>query len=236
MSPEERKDVLIDFLSNLAGFLPHSYLISKLRDNTKCLEDCWNIIEEHYNIKVSSETLLDFESIKKDPAENYRQFYERLLQHCKLHLAPAEATVDTLTNTSDDKMSISIMNLVALQWLRKINPQLIQIVKTEYATELRSTTQLAALVPRIAPNIDALLSRYNTSAVAKVIVDDQHHADEDGGHDDAGHVRRVGQRGRGLNAGRVFRGGRAGNPPCKPNSQLFCAGCFSLGKHVTECL
>ena len=232
MSPEERKDALIDFLSNLAGFLPHSYLTSKLRDNTKCLGDCWNIIEEHYNIKVSSETLLDFESIKKDPAENYRQLYERLLQHCKLHLAPAKATVDTLTNTSDDKMSISIMNLVALQWLRKINPQLIQIVKTEYATELRSTTQLAALVPRIAPNIDALLSRYNSSAVAKVIVDDQHHADEDGGHDDAGHVRRVGQRGRGLNAGRVFRGGRAGNPPRKPNSQLFCAGCFSLGKQL----
>ena len=50
MSPEERKDALIDFLSNLAGFLPHSYLTSKLKDTTKSLSDCWDIIEEHYNV------------------------------------------------------------------------------------------------------------------------------------------------------------------------------------------
>ena len=61
MSPEERKDSL----SNLAGFLPHSYLTSKLKATTKSLSDCWNIIEEHYNVKVSSETVLDFEAIKK---------------------------------------------------------------------------------------------------------------------------------------------------------------------------
>ena len=233
MSPEERKDALIDFLSNLAGFLPHSYLTSKLKDNTKSLNDCWNIIEEHYNVKVSSETLLDFEAIKKDPAENYRQLYERLLQHCKLHLAPATATVGTFKNTCEDKMSISIMNLVALQWLRKINLQLIQIVKTEYATELRSGTQLADLVPRIAPNIDALLSRYNSSAVAKVIADDQYHVDVGGVDDDAAeHVRRVGQHGRGRTAGRFFRGSRRGNSVLRPNSNLFCAGCFSLGKQL----
>ena len=57
MPPEERMNARIDFLSNLAAFLPHySYLTSKLRDNIKCLKDCWNIIKEHYNIKVSSET------------------------------------------------------------------------------------------------------------------------------------------------------------------------------------
>ena len=234
MSPEERKDALIDFLSNLAGFLPHSYLTSKLKDTTKSLKDCWNIIEEHYNVKVSSETLLDFEAIKKDPAENYRQLYERLLQHCKLHLAPATATVGTFKNTTEDKMSISIMNLVALQWLRKINLQLIQIVKTEYATELRSGTQLADLVPRIAPNIDALLSRYNSSAVAQVIADDQYHVDVGGADDNAGHVRRVGQRGRGgRTTGRFFRGSRHGNSVQRPNSNLFCAGCFSLGKQLS---
>ena len=64
MSPEERKDAVIDFLSNLAGFPPHSYLTSKLRDNIKCLKDCWNITEEHYNIKVSLETLLDMNQSK----------------------------------------------------------------------------------------------------------------------------------------------------------------------------
>ena len=68
-SAEERKDALIDFLNNLAGFLPHSYLTSK---STKNLQECWKIIEEHYNVQVTPETLLDFESIKKTPDENYR--------------------------------------------------------------------------------------------------------------------------------------------------------------------
>ena len=173
MTPSDRKDALIDFLNNLAGFLPHSYLTTKLEKNTKCLSDCWSIIEEHYNVQVTSETLLDFESLKKPPEENYRQFYERLLQHARLHLAPPNAKVENIMNTEKDKMSISIMNLVALQWLRKIDVQLINIIRTEYSTELRLNQQLAELVPRIAPNIDSLLSRYSTgSAVSKVSLHD----------------------------------------------------------------
>ena len=65
-------------------------------------------------------------------------------------------------------MSISIMIFVALQWLRKSNNDLIKIVKTLYATQLRSGQQLAALVPRIAPNIDSLLARYSSANVSKV--------------------------------------------------------------------
>ena len=105
MSPEERKDALIDFLNTLAGFLPHSYLTSKLL-NTKSLQQCWDIIEEHYNVKVTSETLLDFESLKKTSEENHRQFYERLLQHAKLHLAPTGVKVDNVENQVEDKMTI----------------------------------------------------------------------------------------------------------------------------------
>ena len=75
---------------------------------------------------------------------------------------PEGATVESIKNNAPDKMSISIMNLVALQWLRKSNTDLIQIVKTKYATELRSGQQLAALVPRIGPNIvsESVLSHY----------------------------------------------------------------------------
>ena len=84
MTSTERKDALVDFLNNLAGFLPNSYLTSKLETETTCLEDCWRLIEEHYNVQVTPETFLDFEFMQKNPAENYRQFYEQLLQHSKL--------------------------------------------------------------------------------------------------------------------------------------------------------
>ena len=63
-------------------------------------------------------------------------------------------------NEKEDVLTISLMNMIALQWLRKTNPALIGIVRTKYSTELRANTQLAHLVPRIATNIDSLLQRY----------------------------------------------------------------------------
>ena len=222
--PEDRKDSLVDFLSHLAGFLPHSYLTSKLVENTTKLEDCWTIIYEHYNVQVTPETFLDIENIKKEPGENYRQFYERLLQYAKLHLAPVNAQVDGHTNQVADKMCISLMNHIAVQWLRKINLQLIQIVKTEYSTELRSGEQLAALIPRIAPNIDSLLARYSSTNVNKVSA--AAIEDRDAGDDDQ--VRYA--RGRGGNS---FRGRGRGHGGGRGNfSGPFCAGCFSMAKQL----
>ena len=164
-APEERAENLSDFLNNLAGFLPNSYLTKKIVEDTTCLQDCWNQIYEHYNVLVSPITFLDFEALKKEPVENYRQFYERLLQHVRLHLAPTGAKVENVTNTSNDVLTISLMNLVTIQWLRKCSPSLLDIVKTEYSTELRNGEQIAALVPRIAQNIDSLLARHASASV-----------------------------------------------------------------------
>ena len=216
MSASERKDALIDFLNNLAGFLPNSYLTAKLEKETTCLEDCWRIIEEHYNVNVTPETLLDFETLQKDPAENYRQFYERLLQHSKLHLAPVGAKIEKLENRTKDTMSISHMNLIALQWLRKIDPQLIQIIRTEYSTRLRSGEQLAALVPVIAPNIDSLRLRYGGANVSQ--------------------VSQCGQEVESIpNVNRVhpktnFQPKKNISRPYSNNA--FCTGCFALGKQL----
>ena len=84
----------------------------------------WNVIHDHCGVQVTSESLLDFESMHKQTGETHRQFYERLLQHVKQHLAPAGVKVEQLVTTSADKMSVSMMNMVALQWLRKIDPSL----------------------------------------------------------------------------------------------------------------
>ena len=234
VTAEDRKDALVDFLHHLAGFLPHSYLTSKLVKNTTKLEDCWDVIYEHYNVQVTPETFLDGESIRQEPNENYRQFYERLLQHAKLHLAPVDAKVDGLKNQVADKISISLMNHIAVQWLCKINTDLIQIVKTEYSTKLRSGEQLASLVPRIAPNIDSLLSRYTSThanRVSAAVIDDNHESAESlvmytrgrGGNS---------FRGRGRCGG--YDGARGGG---RSNfAAPFCAGCFSMAKQLNTFL
>ena len=155
-SASEVKEDLIDLLSTLAGFLPNSYLTDKLVSNTKGWNDVWQTIYEHYGVTITGETLLDFETLYRENGETHRQFFERLLQHTRQHLVPANVKVEQIdTGTTAEAMSISLMNMVAVQWLRKTDPALIKIVRTEYSTDLRANVQLAALVPRIAPNIDS---------------------------------------------------------------------------------
>ena len=169
------KEDLVDLLNTLAGYLPHSYLTDKIVSETTGWKDVWDIIYEHYGVKVTNETFLDFESINKQIDETHRQFYERLLQHVRQHLAPAGATVKPLTAQTTDTMSIALMNMVALQWLRKTNKDLIDLIKLEYSTELQGGTQLVALVPKIATNIDSLLTRHTTATtnnVKTVIMED----------------------------------------------------------------
>ena len=168
----DMKEDLADLLNTLAGYLPHSYLTDKIVSGTKNWTEVWEVIYEHYGVQVSSETFLDFESLNKQTDETHRQFYERLLQHVKQHLAPKDAKVKPIVAVTADEMSVTLMNMVALQWLRKTNRSLIDMVKVEYSTELKGNTQLAALVPRIALNIDSLLCRYTTVATNKVEVID----------------------------------------------------------------
>ena len=73
------------------------------------------------------------------------------------------------TGNQAETMSVSIMNMIALEWLRKTDPALIKIIKTEYSTDLRKNVQLASLVPRIAPNIDSLLARYNNGGACNMV-------------------------------------------------------------------
>ena len=214
--PEERAEDLTDFLNNLAGFLPNSYLTKKILEDTTCLQDCWNLIYEHYNVLVSPITFLDFEAIKKEPAENYRQLYERLLQHVRLHLAPVGAKAENLVNSKDDTLTVSLMNLVAVQWLRKCDPSLIEIVKTEYSTELRNGEQIAALVPRIAQNIDSLLARHSNASVNAITETSQ-----------LAQVQQVQQWGTQFKPKDRTKARNMGK-----FSTLFCPGCFALNKEL----
>ena len=106
---------LTDLLNTLAGYLPHSYLTDKIL-KSKNWDGVYKTIFDHYNVQVTSETMLDFENIQKRSEETHRKFFEQLLQHTKQHLAPKDVKVEnaSLTNTEDDKMSISLMDMVAL--------------------------------------------------------------------------------------------------------------------------
>ena len=214
--PADRAENLVDFLYTLAGFLPHSYLTKKIVKDSICLQDCWDIIYEHYNAQISSETFLDFEKLAKEPAENYRQFYEHLLQHVRLHLAQSGAKVENLVNVRADTLTISLMNLVAIQWLTKCHPNLVEIVRKEYSTELRRGDQLAALVPVIAPNIDALINRFANDEVTLVQT-----------MEDKAIVQRM-QTNKNVYNSNLRKQLEKNNG----KRNLFCPGCYSVGKEL----
>ena len=78
-SKEELCDDLKDLLNTFAGHLPHSYLTEKILQSSSWTH-VWQIVREHYNVQINSETMLDFEGLYKFPEETYRQFFERLTE------------------------------------------------------------------------------------------------------------------------------------------------------------
>ena len=118
----DKGEDLKDFLNTIAGYLPFPYLTEKIVEGTTKLQDVWDIIYEHYGITVTAESMLDYVAIQMNSGESYRQFFDRLLSHARLHLPKANVTVDGIdSGTNGEKMTISLMNFVALDWLTKIN-------------------------------------------------------------------------------------------------------------------
>ena len=118
--------------------------------------------------------------------------------------------------------------MVALQWLRKTDPMLIKIVKTEYSTDLRQNVQLAQLVPRIALNIDSLLERYASGSITCNKLTTQ----SDLASVDDIAINRVSS-----NSSRGARkDNRSFNNQRKPangrGSGPFCPGCYYLGQQL----
>ena len=134
----DKAEDLKDFLNTLAGYLPFPYLTEKIVKGSTSMQDVWNTIYDHYGLAVSSESMLDYVTINQTSGETYRQYFDRLLSHARQHLPGANVTVDGITSGANgEQMTIQMMNFVAMDWLNRINPQLVAIVKTEYSRELR---------------------------------------------------------------------------------------------------
>ena len=124
----DKGEGLKGFLNTMVGYLPITYLTEKIVSGTTKLQNVWDIVYEHYGINVTSESLLDYTSIKQGEGKTYRQFFDRLLSHARLHLPKAGITIDRISSGAGKQMTISLMNFVAMNWLQKINPRLVHIV------------------------------------------------------------------------------------------------------------
>ena len=134
---------LIGFLETVACYLPHSYITEKIINNTTSLNDVFRLIFELYGAELTSDSFLDLAAVKKLPAESHRQLFERMLDHVNKHLTKPNISVDNFTSgATGDSMTLTLLNVIVIMWLQKIDPRLIDAVKLEYATDLRAGTEL----------------------------------------------------------------------------------------------
>ena len=162
---ELHQDLLL-FLSNLAGYLPFDYVSEQIKTESTCLQDCWDLIYEIYEVKVGTDTFLSYSTIKRDTGETYRCLYERMCGQVRQHLPKKEVVIKGVkVGAGGERMTVMLYNLIALNWLDKINPSLKQIIRKEFANQFADEKQLCELVPVIAPQIDGMLARHEIKSI-----------------------------------------------------------------------
>jgi len=129
-SATDKMDDCKDFLHLLATFLPHGYLTEKLISTATSFAKAFDIIQEHYGLMPTQESFLDLDSFSKQTGESYRHFYERIQAHTRQHLhnIPGVTVEEARVPEGGDRISVSHANLLALICLKKIHPELVNIV------------------------------------------------------------------------------------------------------------
>ena len=236
-SPEALKDDLLDFLHILCSHLPHGYLTDRIISKSTSLLSAFRIIDESFNLLPNQESFFEFKGLKKMSSETYRQMFDRMVAFSSQHLMPArtpQVDVDgVLVPDGGDALTVSHLNLIALLWLDKLSPDLLNIVRTEYAKELRDNEPLAGLVPRISQNVDHLLLKYEkppaTHGATVNLVHEQvsEQAEPAEVYRLRGGGRGRGQAPRGRGGQRNYSGGGYNG------GRGFCPGCFYLSKQLS---
>ena len=157
------------FLDCIGSYLPFDYIGEKLRDESTNIQTVWDIIYEVYDAEISTSNFLDYASMNKEPEESYRNYYNRLVGFTRQHLPKQAVTAEGVSAPhGGEQLTIALLDVIAIHWLLSIDKRLISIVKTEFASDLK-TKRLSQMIKQIAQNIDDLLLRYeNKDQIANI--------------------------------------------------------------------
>ena len=160
---------LAGFLDCVGSYLPFDYVSDKLQAESTSIESVWDLIYELYDAELSTSNFLDYATMNKLPEETYRSYFNRLVGFIRQHLPNKAFQVEGFTSPrTGEKLTVALLDTVTIHWLLNIDRRLVNIVKTEFATELK-TKRLSQLVKQIAQNIDDWLLRYDTKDYVNLI-------------------------------------------------------------------
>ena len=147
-------------MSSIGTYLPFDYITKKLNAESTDLESVWSIIYEVYDADIVTTNYLDYAFMSRLNGETYRNYYNRLVGFTRQHLPRTQISVEGVTSPAQgEELTVALLDSIAIHWLLSIDRRLINIVKTEFSTELK-TKRLSEMIKPIATNIDDLLARY----------------------------------------------------------------------------
>ena len=147
------------FLDCVGSYLPFDYVGDKLRAQSTNIQSVWTVIYEIYDAEITTTNFLDYACMSKDPEETYRSYYNRLVGFVRQHLPSSYVESEGVIAPADgENLTVALLDAIAIHWLISIDKRLISIVKTEFATALK-TKRLSQMVKEISQSIDDLLIR-----------------------------------------------------------------------------
>ena len=229
-----KADNLESLLDTIAGFMPGPYLTNQITKHTRCIDDVFRLIWKHYDVDPTPSTFLDFNNLSLDKDERYIDLYYRMMYHSEQHLLPAGSNVEGEVTLVNETLSHSHKNLLALNWLQKINKNLVNIVKLEKSKDLKNGCQLHTMVHDISKNIDEWLKRHGYDKFKSPSDNTSDNQVRYVRNDYDSHSQRGTARGRSMARGRSnyrgssnFRGSFN-----RPAANAFCPGCNYLAKEL----
>jgi len=124
----------------------------------------------HFGFQTTGAHFIDFNNIRLEIDERPEDLFQRLMSFVEDNLLTTNSNITHHDEepTTDEELTPTLENLIVLTWLRLINPDLPNLVKQRYGTELRSRT-LASLKPEISQALDSLLDELRVAADTKVL-------------------------------------------------------------------
>ena len=122
------------------------------------MESVGCIIYEIYDAEINTVHYLDYATMSRKPEETYRNYFNRLVGFVRQHLPKTQIEAEGV-KSNGETITIALLDAIAVHWLLSIDRRLISIIKTEFATDLKSK-RLCQMIKVIATNIDDLLLRY----------------------------------------------------------------------------
>ena len=147
--------VLLGCISTFAPVISNKFIT----EQSTSLDSIFDRLRGHYGIRVTGGRILDLAQLSLKPNESYECLWERLSNFVEDNLLKRSSGIKHLNTrvTVDEDISISLLNVTVVLWLRAINPDLPMMVKQRFATQLRDNT-LYSLREDISESLQAILT------------------------------------------------------------------------------